>query len=142
MEIWKDIQGYEGCYQISNLGRIKSLKNPKEKILKNNKTSRGYLEARLSSNGKIRHFSIHRLVAENFISNTNNLPEVNHIDGNKLNNNMENLEWITRSKNNLHAYRTKLRKVTQKQREASRINIEIARTCRNHTKKEEVFIAK
>lgn len=132
MEIWKDIAGYEGFYKISNLGKIKSLprKGVKEKILNPSKNNRGYLRVGLSAKGKVRYDSIHRLVAETFIENPKKMPEVNHIDGNKLNNNIENLEWVTKSENEKHAYKIGLRKMTSKQKEARRKNIEIARKYR------------
>ncbi len=138
MEIWKDIYGYEGAYKVSNLGRIQSLlrKNTKGKILNPAKNNRGYLRLGLCFKGKIRYDSVHRLVAEAFIPNPKNLPEVNHIDGNKLNNRVENLEWVTKGENQIHAYKTGLRKITEKQRQASRENIRIAITY----KKKEVII--
>lgn len=122
MEVWKDIRGYEGIYQISNLGRIKSLHRDcrNGRILNPAKNNSGYLRVALSNNGKIRYDSIHRLVAEAFISNPKKLPEVNHIDGNKLNNSVENLEWVTKGENQIHAYKTGLRKITERQREALR----------------------
>ena len=98
MEEWKDIKGYEGIYQISNKGRVKSLgnnKTKKEKILRPRKIN-GYFSVRLCKKGeKPKEFNIHRLVAEHFIPNPDNLPVVNHKDENKLNNNVENLEWCT-----------------------------------------------
>ena len=103
-EIWKDIPNYEGLYQVSNLGNIKSLFRYK-KILKPIKNTLGYLKVSLYKNKKIKVFSIHRLVAETFIPNPNNLPEINHKDGNKGNNNVENLEWCTRQQNILHRFR-------------------------------------
>lgn len=140
MEEWKDIEGYEGIYQISNLGNVKSLKYHKEKRIKSNKNRNGYLKIGLILNGKRKHISIHRLVAKAFIPNPNSLPEVNHIDGNKENNKVENLEWNNRKQNSLHAYKTGLRQVTEKQKEASRKNIKIAQSCRitRHTKFKEV----
>lgn len=128
MEVWKDVLGYEEIYQISNLGRIKSLHRDRieEKILNPAKNNRGYLRLGLSGNGKVRYDSIHRLVAGAFIPNPKNLPEVNHIDGNKLNNGVENLEWVTKGQNQIHAYKTGLRKTTERQRMASKRNIEIA----------------
>ena len=103
MEIWKDIKGYEGLYQISNLGRVKSLPRQKTKggILKQFSTE--YLVVSMVENGKIKKIKVHRLVAETFIPNPNNLPQVNHIDGNKFNNNMNNLEWVTSKENIIHA---------------------------------------
>lgn len=104
VEEWKDIKGYEGRYQISSLGRVKSLpkdiKNPngifksKEKILKPNNVN-GYYKVQLYENNIRKSFFIHRLVAEAFIKNINNYSEVNHKDENKQNNKVENLEWCT-----------------------------------------------
>lgn len=118
-EIWKDIEGYKDYYQISNLGRVKALKrriiksnnyrNTKERILKINKSSNGYLTISLSMfcNGKT--FRIHRLISVAFIDNPENKPCINHIDGNKFNNTIENLEWCTYSENAIHAYKNGLR---------------------------------
>lgn len=96
-EIWKDIKGYEGLYQVSNLGRVKSLgnlQNKKEKLLKTN-ICNGYYAVYLYKNSKKKICLCHRLVAEAFIPNPKNLPFVNHKDDNKLNNRMDNLEWRT-----------------------------------------------
>lgn len=97
MEIWKDIKGYPN-YQISNFGRIKSLnynKTGKEKILKSSKDSWGYLKVNLHKEGKQKTNRIHRLVASTFIPNPNNLSYINHINENKTDNRVENLEWCT-----------------------------------------------
>lgn len=97
-ESWKDIEGYEGLYQVSNLGNVKSLKNnktKKEKILKPFKTRKGYLQVILCKNKTIKRFSVHRLVANAFIENPNNYPCVNHKDECGTNNVVENLEWCT-----------------------------------------------
>ena len=102
-EIWKDIDGYEGLYKVSNLGRIKSLgndKNRKEKILKTGKNKFGYLHVILCKEGKVTTFRVQRLVANAFIPNPENKPEVNHIDENKENNCVWNLEWCTHQYNN------------------------------------------
>ena len=111
-EIFKDIKGYEGLYQVSNLGNVKSLpkgdgNGNKERILKfdnSNKTNTTtYLRVTLSGNGKTKRFSVHRLVAEAFIPNPDNKPHVNHIDNNGENNTVANLEWCTHSENMVHA---------------------------------------
>ena len=92
-EIWKYKKDYEGHYQVSNCGRVKSIKFGKEKILKQRKDKRGYYSVVLSKNGIVKKYSVHRLVAEAFIDNTDNLPYVNHKDEDKTNNNVNNLEW-------------------------------------------------
>lgn len=106
-EIWKDIKGYEGLYQVSNIGRIKSFKR-NESIMQPNDNGKGYLQVGLTKNGKRSYFKIHRLVAEVFIPNPDNKPEVNHIDGNKKNNTVENLEWCTTKENCQHRQKTGL----------------------------------
>ncbi len=127
-EKWKDIKGYEGLYQVSNLGRVKSLdryivnKNNKQqyyngKILKGN-IRKGYLKLTLSKDNSQKTVPIHILVAKAFIPNPENKPEVNHIDGEKTNNCVSNLEWATRSENELHAYKNGLAKPSLKQKEA------------------------
>lgn len=93
MEIWKDVAGYEGLYQISNLGRVKGLKRNKILALKDNQ---GYLKIGLRKpKDKQRFFSVHRLVAIAFIPNPNNYPQINHKDECKTNNCVSNLEWCT-----------------------------------------------
>ena len=104
MEIWRDIKGYEGDYQISSNGRVKSLKfnistQKYEHIMKPQPTWGGYLRVALRKDGKIRLFAVHRLVAEAFIPNLNNKPVVNHINGNRQDNKLENLEWVTHKEN-------------------------------------------
>lgn len=95
-EIWKDIKGYEGKYQISNLGNVKTLK--RNKILKPNKSGEyDYVILYMNGKGKIK--KIHRLVAENYIENPNGLECVNHKDENKRNNVVNNLEWCTKQYN-------------------------------------------
>lgn len=91
-EIFKDIEGYEG-YQISNYGRVKSLKFGKDRILKPQKDSKGYLMVWLCKEGKRKQHLVHRLVAIHFIENPNNYPMVNHRDENPLNNCVSNLEF-------------------------------------------------
>ena len=109
MEIWRDIEGYEGIYQISNLGRIKSLpklcgcSSRQEKILKSLKHRDGYLQVVLCKNKKRKNFKVHRLVAQAFILNPNNKPYINHIDCNRQNNCVDNLEWCTQKENMQYA---------------------------------------
>lgn len=107
-EIWKPIKNYEKLYEISNYGNIKSLIYKKEKILKPYMTSTGYYKIDLRKNNIRKIRPIHKLVAETFIDNPNNLSEVNHKDGDKTNNKVWNLEWVTRSDNIKHSYRTGL----------------------------------
>lgn len=113
-EIWKDIKGYEGKYQISNLGRVKSLLEwcgniHKGKWINNSKiitptgNGYGYLIIGLRRNQKKKNYYIHRLVAEAFIPNPNNLPVVNHKDYNKENNKVDNLEWCSQKDNIKHS---------------------------------------
>lgn len=105
-EIWKDIKGFENRYQISNLGNLRNSKT--KQILKFRKNSRKYLTITIRKDVKTYCYLVHRLVAEAFIPNPNNYPQINHIDGNKTNNSADNLEWCTASNNQKHAYRTKL----------------------------------
>lgn len=114
-EIWKDIKNYEGYYQVSNLGRIRSIDRYikqyngynystriyKGKILKKEIGTRGYYKVVLQKRRKAKTYNVHRLVAETFIPNPKNLPQVNHKDENKLNNIVDNLEWCT-SKYNIN----------------------------------------
>lgn len=110
-EIWKDIKGYEGYYQVSNLGNVRSLdRKIGSRILKGRGVKAvtdkdGYLMAHLSRNGKATYFRIHRLVAISFIQNKENLKEINHKDENKTNNRVDNLEWCTTRYNINHGSR-------------------------------------
>lgn len=106
MEIFKDIEGYDGHYQISNLGNVKSLKLGKDIIRKPNKTTKGKyvtLWVALSKRSKTKKYYIHRLVAKHFIKNPLNKKEVNHKDNNPLNNKVSNLEWVTHDENMKYA---------------------------------------
>ena len=127
-EIWKDVSGYEGLYMVSNLGRVMSLHCatkksgvPDRRIMKNVMSSSKYYHVGLSKNGVKTMCSIHVLVAEAFIPNPENKPSVNHIDGNKLNNSVDNLEWASFKENQQHAIRTGLRD-PHKPRKAKRGN--------------------
>ena len=101
-EIWKDVQGFVGLYQVSNLGRVKSVK--RGIILKPFQLPNGYLMVRLFNN-KYTNLLVHRLVAIHFISNPNNLPQVNHKDEDKTNNAVWNLEWVDAKSNSNHGTR-------------------------------------
>lgn len=100
-EIWKDVPGYVGSYQVSNLGKIKSLSrfngrySCKEQILKPRSDKKGYLRISLYKNNKIKNFFVHRLVAMAFIPNPDNLPQINHKNEIKTDNRVENLEWCS-----------------------------------------------
>lgn len=102
IEEWKEIPDYEGLYDVSDLGNVKSKYS--NKILKPSPDKYGYVRFSATKNKKQKTLRIHRLVAELFIPNPSNLPQVNHIDGDKLNCAKLNLEWSTDSNNKLHAY--------------------------------------
>ncbi len=105
-EIWKNIEGYGGTFQVSNLGRVKTfnyMNSGTERVLKPKKHNKGYLQIQLIKGRKNKTFTIHRLVAEAFIPNPDKLPYVNHKDENKQNNNVNNLEWCSSSYNALYS---------------------------------------
>lgn len=117
-ESWKDVKGYEGLYQVSSFGRVKRMTkkvyNPgtysgectyREKLLSPHIDSVGYYQILLRNKNKIKRVRVHRIVAEAFIDNPNELPVINHKDGNKLNNNIDNLEWCSHSHNTKEAFR-------------------------------------
>lgn len=121
-EVWKDIEGWEGKYQVSNYGNVKSVHRkinykfkgtPKtrimhEKIIKKAVNKFGYEYVNFTDNYKAKKYKVHRLVAQAFIPNPLNKKTVNHIDGNKLNNCVDNLEWATYIENQHHAIETGL----------------------------------
>jgi hypothetical protein len=116
-EIWKAVDGYEGLYEVSNLGRVKSMRyansnssNPR--VLKSPITKGGYPHVGLYKNKKPITRNVHCLVASAFIPNPNNYPTINHIDEDKTNNNVDNLEWCTQEENNNHG--TRVEKISKK----------------------------
>lgn len=121
-EIWKDIKGFEGRYQISTLGRVKSLQRTvkagkgtriiDECILVPHYFLNGYQRVSLRKHPKRYWYNVHRLVAESFIANPNNYKIVNHIDSNPSNNRIDNLEWCTQSYNVIHSYKSGKAKAT------------------------------
>lgn len=106
MELWKDIPSYEGLYQASTMGRIRSLYT--NKILKHEISKNGYCKVTLCKNRVRKLCSVHRLVATTFLPNHNKKLQVNHKDGNKTNNCVDNLEWATSKENIIHSYKNKL----------------------------------
>ena len=120
-EIWKYVAGYEGLYQVSNKGNVYRVYRTRAlgrkrggRMLKPCYTSRGYLQVNLHKNGKRKTRTVHRLVAETFLPNPNGLPQVNHRDEDKDNNNVENLEWCTSKYNN--SYGTRIERLSKKVR--------------------------
>lgn len=128
-EIWKPIKGYKNVYEVSNLGRVRSVDRYLEqeswngskyshtykgKVLKQFKSKEGYMKVTLSYKYKLVPKTVHKLVAEAFLDNPNNYPVINHINGNKLDNSVNNLEWCTYEHNNKEAFRLGLNKPTWK----------------------------
>ena len=120
LEIWKPVSGYEGLYEVSNTGKIRSIermtvvgRRGSGRELRQYLTPYGYLEVSLSNKGKVSHKKVHRLVADAFCEKSDGQDEVNHIDGDKQNNYASNLEWCTRRENTIHAYRNGLQTTTR-----------------------------
>lgn len=106
-EIWKTIKGFESSHLISSNGRVYSILRKKYLIIRHR--DKRYSDVSIENNNKRKHFTIHRLVAETFIPNPENKREVNHINGNKSDNNIMNLEWVTTSENMIHSFNNGLR---------------------------------
>ena len=129
-EIWRNISGYEGIYQVSNKGRVRSIRDGKILILKPCKRN-GYLMIGLRKNGAHKNFQVHRLVAQAFIPNPENKPMVDHIDTNKLNNCVENLRWATDKENHRYAAENGLYKSGSEASQA-KLTAEQVRYIREH----------
>lgn len=109
MEVWKRVKGYENYLTVSNQGRVKSfMRSPDGKILKTQTDKKGYQRLTCTIEGEKVRFKVHRLVAEHFIDNPDNKPQVNHKDGNKRNNSVSNLEWVSNRENCRHAIKAGL----------------------------------
>ena len=130
-EIWTEIKGYPE-YEISSLGRVRSLRCGKVYILKTTLQYTGYVHINIRLKGDLqpKGYRLHRLVASHFIPNPENKKTVNHIDGNKLNNAAYNLEWATQSENNKHAFKTGLRSHKGENGPAAKLTNERADTIR------------
>lgn len=129
-EEWRDIEGYEGRYEISNLGRVRSLFFKAPKFLRQGEDSWGYKQVVLSKNGLSKNFKVHRLVMLHF-SKGEVTNSINHIDGNKSNNSIQNLEWSSASKNNKHAYANGLMSSRKRPRLNPKQIKSIYRLCEN-----------
>lgn len=105
----KDIEGYESQYAVTEEGQVWSYKT--KKFLKPVTKKDGYLQVSLFKNGKAKTYLVHRLMAQTYLSNPNNLPEVHHIDGNSTNNNIKNLQWISKEDNLIDMYIRQLKKL-------------------------------
>lgn len=129
MEVWKDIEGYEGYYQVSSLGRIKSLirkstgtNTTKESFIKPFISLKGYFTYRLSKKGVSKNYLLHRILAIAFIPNPDNKKCINHKNGIRLDNRLENLEWTTYSENSKHGFISNKRKNTNRKLTEEQVN--------------------
>ncbi len=140
-EIWKNIKDFNNIYQVSNYGRIRGInrlvnsKSNSYKVVKGQlrvciKGNCGYLRVSLSKNNYNKYYSVHRLVAMAFIINDDNKSTVNHKDGNKLNNNLDNLEWMTKSENILHGLKNRLIPTGEKRKD-SKLTLKNVKYIRN-----------
>lgn len=139
-EVWKPVVGFEGVYCVSNFGNIKGVvrSGSTGKPLHPQMNNNGYMTIHLYNHPKHKVTTVHRVVATAFIPNPENKRTVNHIDGNKKNNRVDNLEWATHGENHRHAYRTGLKVITERQRAA--VSATGKRTCEMNRMKTPVFM--
>lgn len=143
-EEWRAIKGYEGLYEVSSLGRIKGLSKAvhkgkchrswRERFLKCALDDSGYYRTNLAKNGTNKTVKVHRIVAETFLSNLENKPQVNHKNGIKTDNRIENLEWVTVSENLKHALENKLKLLNGEHNPAHKLSYEDVCYIRSHYK--------
>lgn len=148
-EIWKDVSGYEGFYQVSNLGRVRSLdrsikqfyghRNIAGNIIKGHPNHQGYLLVNFCVKQKNKRHQVHRLVAKAFIPNPDSKPNVNHIDGNNQNNALSNLEWCTQKENIAHSFKIGRSKMIGKTHYRARLTPDNVRDIRISNLKAQVL---
>lgn len=147
--MWKPIENYNSLYEVNEKGEVRSLyhwnghkyeKRKKPYILKQSNTTTGYKKVELVKDGKRKSLKVHRLVAIAFIPNPMNKPYINHIDGNPINNCVENLEWCTQHENVVHAYETGLRKISHITKEELQRYVENGVTFHQIMKKEHISV--
>ena len=157
-EIWKDVKNYEGLYEVSNLGRVKSLfksyirKHPrsnkyilykkKERLLNCTKNAFGYPKVLLFKDNKSTHLPVHRLVCQSFLENPNNFILVNHLDGNPSNNNVSNLEWCDAFRNCQHAFDVGLNNHKGNKHTLAKLNEDIVKEIRYRAENENLTVKK
>ena len=147
--MWKPIENYNSLYEVNEKGEIRSLyhwnghkyeKRKKPYILKQTNTTTGYKKVELAKDGKKKSLRVHRLVATAFIPNPMNKPYINHIDGNRINNCVENLEWCTQHENVVHAYETGLNKISHITKEELQKYVENGLTFHQIMKKKHISV--
>lgn len=141
-ENWIEVDEFEGGYQISTYGRLKSLKHKKPIIIKPFLSQKGYLRVSLSKDNKPHQYFVHDLVAKAFVANPENKPEVNHEDGYKFNNYFENLTWVTPKENIAHAVRTGLQKTGENRANSKLTNAQVMHIRKIYKPRDKEFGAK